>query len=236
MNDLLHIAIVMDGNGRWGRKRGLTRSQGHYAGSQAMERLIYAAGEMGIKVLTLYAFSTENWKRPKDEVNYLMDLPAHFLTQKLPVFMDKNIKVCVSGDINGLPSHTRNAVTSAISTTKDNDGLIVNFAMNYGGRAEILSAVKSLMREVNRKDFKIDQVNDDMIENYLYTHGLPDPDIIIRTGGEQRLSNFLIWQSAGAELWFTDRYFPDFNRELLQQAIEEVKERKYRYRQEKIDF
>ncbi|MDQ0271368.1 isoprenyl transferase [Cytobacillus purgationiresistens] len=230
----LHIAIVMDGNGRWGKQRGLSRSEGHYAGSKAMEELIYSSVEIGIKVLTLYAFSTENWKRPKDEVNYLMDLPAIFLKEKLPTFMEKNIKVCVSGDINGLPVHTREAVASAISTTKNNDGLIVNFAMNYGGRAEILSAVKSLMKEIHSQNVQIEQINDEMIENYLYTHGLPDPDIIIRTGGEKRLSNFLVWQSAKAELWFTERYFPDFDKKMLQQAIVDVKERKYRFLQENV--
>ncbi|MEI5905969.1 isoprenyl transferase [Bacillus spongiae] len=220
-----HIAIMMDGNGRWGEQRGLTRSQGHYAGSVAMENIIKDSLDLGIEALTLYAFSSENWSRPKEEVNYLMDLPTIFLKEKLPEFMKNNIKVCISGDIQGLPQHTRKAVEEAVQKTKDNNKLIVNFALNYGGRKELLFAVKSLIKDVKNTSVEMEEISNELIENYLYTTGLPDPEIIIRTGGEKRISNFLLWQSSKSHLWFTDTYFPDFNKQLLIQAITEVNER-----------
>lgn len=219
-----HIAIMMDGNGRWGKTRGLSRSEGHFAGSKTMERIIDTALEIGIKVLTLYAFSTENWKRPKEEVDYLMDLPAQYLIEKLPVFQEKNIKVCISGDLDGLPIHTKNAVLKATEETKNNEMMIVNFALNYGGRQEIVSSVKSLVKE-SKNINPSTEINEKEIEKYLFTHKLPDPDIIIRTGGEKRISNFLLWQSSNSEFWFTDTLFPDFNKELLLEAIIEVSNR-----------
>jgi undecaprenyl diphosphate synthase len=221
-----HIAIMMDGNGRWGKQRGLTRSQGHYAGSKTMEKIIKDALDIGIKVLTLYAFSTENWTRPQKEVQYLMDLPAKFLSEKLPEFMENNIKVCISGDIEKLPQHTKKAVQSAVSETINNNALVVNFALNYGGRNEIISTVKTLLGDIQNSKMSLEDINEELIETYLYTSGLPDPDIIIRTGGEKRISNFLLWQSSKSELWFTDTYFPDFNKELLLQAINDVNKRK----------
>lgn len=228
MGDILptHIAIMMDGNGRWGKQRGFTRSQGHYAGSKAMENIIKVALELGIKVLTLYAFSTENWTRPKKEVKYLMDLPAKFLKEKLPEFKEKNIRVRISGDIDELPKHTAKAVNTAVTETINNDRLIVNFALNYGGKIELLTAVKSILKDIQDEILPLEKVDHKLMNNYLYTSGLPDPDIIIRTGGEQRISNFLLWQASNSELWFTDTYFPDFNKQLLIQAIEEVKDRK----------
>jgi undecaprenyl diphosphate synthase len=219
-----HIAIMMDGNGRWGKTRGLSRSEGHFAGSKTMERIIDAALEIGIKVLTLYAFSTENWKRPKEEVDYLMDLPAQYLIEKLPVFQEKNIKVCISGDLEGLPLHTKNAVLKATEETKNNEMMIVNFALNYGGRQEIVSSVKSLVKEIKNINLST-EINEKEIEKYLFTNKLPDPDIIIRTGGEKRISNFLLWQSSKSEFWFTDTLFPDFNKEMLIEAITEVSNR-----------
>ncbi|QTD43393.1 di-trans,poly-cis-decaprenylcistransferase [Sporosarcina sp. Te-1] len=217
---------MMDGNGRWGKQRGLTRSQGHYAGSQTMETIIKDSMKMGVKVLTLYAFSTENWKRPIDEVQYLMDLPGLFLTAKLPEFMANDIKVCISGDIEGLPPHTKEAVKTAIHTTKDNRKFIVNFALNYGGRNELLTAIKKIAQDLNDSNIVLEEVTEELIETYLFTSGLPDPDLIIRTGGEKRISNFLLWQSSKSQLWFTDTYFPDFNKDLLLQAIHEVNNRK----------
>jgi undecaprenyl diphosphate synthase len=221
-----HIAIMMDGNGRWGKQKGLTRSQGHYAGSKTMEKIIMDSLDIGIKVLTLYAFSSENWKRPEKEVRYLMDLPVKFFKEKLPKFMENNIKVHVSGDIDSLPMHTKLAVQSAVNETKNNTSLIVNFALNYGGRNEILFAVKEIIEGIKEAKLSISSIDEDLIEHYLYTRGLPDPEIIIRTGGEKRLSNFLLWQSSKSELWFTDTYFPDFNKKLLLQAIKEVQDRK----------
>lgn len=225
-NSPKHVAIMMDGNGRWGKQRGLTRSQGHYAGSKAMEKIIFAAIDVGINFLTLYAFSTENWTRPKDEVNYLMDLPAQYLRNKLPIFMEKNIKVCVSGDIEALPEHTKEAVQMAVRETRNNNQLVVNFALNYGGRNEILSAVKSLIKEVTDSKITPAEISEEFFEKYLYTSELPDPDIIIRTGGEERLSNFLLWQSSKSEIWFTKTYFPDFTKQMLIQAINDVERRK----------
>ncbi|MFA9556417.1 isoprenyl transferase [Evansella sp. AB-rgal1] len=221
-----HIAIMMDGNGRWGKQRGLTRSQGHYAGSKTMENIIKDSLEIGLKVLTLYAFSTENWTRPPKEVQYLMDLPAKFLNTKLPDFMENDIKICISGDIEGLPSHTKKAVKKAVSETKNNNKLIVNFALNYGGRHELISVVKKILSDIQDTKITIENIDEQLVNTYLYTSGLPEPDIIIRTGGEQRISNFLLWQSSKSELWFTDTYFPDFNKKLLLQAIEEVNKRK----------
>lgn len=221
-----HIAIMMDGNGRWGKQKGLTRSQGHFAGSKTMENIIMDSLDIDINVLTLYAFSSENWKRPQKEVQYLMDLPAKFFKEKLPEFMEKNIRICVSGDIEKLPMHTKSAVQSAVKATENNDSLVVNFALNYGGRNEIIFAVKAIIGDIKESKLKINNINEELIDGFLYTSGLPDPDIIIRTGGEKRISNFLLWQSSKSELWFTDTYFPDFNKELLLQAINEVQERK----------
>ncbi|WP_342540193.1 isoprenyl transferase [Heyndrickxia sp. FSL K6-6286] len=221
-----HIAIMMDGNGRWGEKRGLTRSQGHFAGSKTMENIINASLELGVKILTLYAFSSENWTRPEEEVKYLMDLPVIYLNEKLPKFIQNDIRICVLGDINGLPTHTREAVKKAVDQTSNNSKLIVNFALNYGGRSEILSAIKSLINDINNSKITDNDITGDLIENYLYTKGQPEPDIVIRTGGEKRMSNFLLWQSSKSEWWFTDTLFPDFDNKLLLQAINEVNQRK----------
>ncbi|AXI07847.1 di-trans,poly-cis-decaprenylcistransferase [Oceanobacillus zhaokaii] len=214
-----HVAIIMDGNGRWGKARGLTRSEGHYAGVQAMERVIDACIDIDIKILTLYAFSSENWSRPKAEVNYLMYLPVKFFNQKLPGFMKRNIKILVSGDITTIPDSTRKAITKAMDKTKNNTGLIVNIAFNYGGRNDILQAVRQMAEDVQNNHLELDNINEGLFENYLYTKALPDPEILIRTGGEKRISNFLLWQVSNAELYFTDVYFPDFNKEMLMEAI-----------------
>ncbi|MFD1851691.1 isoprenyl transferase [Oceanobacillus bengalensis] len=214
-----HVAIIMDGNGRWGEKRGLSRSEGHFAGVQAMEKIIDACFDMNIKILTLYAFSSENWNRPKDEVNYLMYLPIKFFKQKLPIFMEKNIKILATGNIEGLPKATKRAVVKAVEETKGNNGLIVNFALNYGGRMEILQACQKVIKEIQDKKIEVDQVDESLFQRFLYTTGLPDPDIIIRTGGEQRISNFLLWQSARSELHFIECYFPDFDKKSLAKVI-----------------
>jgi undecaprenyl diphosphate synthase len=216
-----HVALIMDGNGRWGKKRGLTRSEGHYAGTKAMEEIIDASTEQGVKILTLYAFSTENWKRPKDEVNYLMSLPIKFFNQKLPEFMRRNIKILISGDIEGLPKKTKNAVERAMDKTKNNTGLIVNFALNYSSRSEILQAIYRILKDAKENEISIDDLNEETFEKYLYTRGLPDPDIVIRTGGEKRVSNFLMWQSSESRLCFVDELFPDFSKDLYIKAIKD---------------
>lgn len=220
-----HVAIMMDGNGRWGKKRGLTRSEGHFAGAQTMQKVIDASIELDIKILTLYAFSSENWSRPTDEVNYLMYLPIKFFNQKLPEFMKRNVKIMISGNLNTIPKLTRNAVTNAVEKTKDNDGIIVNFAFNYGGRDDILQAIRQVISEIQDKKVEMDNVDEELFQHYLYTKELPDPELLIRTGGEKRMSNFLLWQSSKSELYFTDVYFPDFNKELLKEAINELRRR-----------
>lgn len=216
-----HVAIMMDGNGRWGKERGLTRSEGHYAGTKAMEKVIDACIDFEIEVLTLYAFSSENWARPKDEVNYLMYLPIKFFNQKLPEFMKRNIKILISGNLNTVPKATRKAVTQAVEKTRNNNGLIVNFAFNYGGRDDILQAIHKVIDEVQCNRLDLNSIDEEMFRNFLYTRALPDPELLIRTGGEQRMSNFLLWQSSVSELYFTDIYFPDFNKETLKQALDE---------------
>ncbi|RKQ28791.1 isoprenyl transferase [Oceanobacillus halophilus] len=217
-----HVAIIMDGNGRWGKARGLTRSEGHYAGTQAMEKIIDAAIELDISILTLYAFSSENWSRPLDEVNYLMYLPVKFFNQKLPEFMERNIRIQISGDIAKLPTPTRKAVVKAVEKTRGNTGLIANFAFNYSGRNDILQAAQQLLLEVKENKLDISDLDEDLFQQFLYTKRLPDPELIIRTGGEKRISNFLLWQSAQSELYFSDVYFPDFNKNLFKEVIHEV--------------
>lgn len=221
-----HVAIIMDGNGRWGKQRGLTRSHGHYAGVQAMEKVIDASNDLGIKVLTLYAFSSENWSRAKEEVNYLMRLPVRFFKKKIPEFMKRNVKIVVSGNIDVLPAPTKKVLLQSVEETEYNDGLIVNFAFNYGGRAEIIQATQRVIREMREKNLELDE---ELFQRFLYTSGLPDPELVIRTGGEQRLSNFLLWQCSMSEFYFSDVYFPDFTGDDLQEALYEYAERKGAY-------
>ncbi|GGN55822.1 isoprenyl transferase [Oceanobacillus indicireducens] len=221
-----HVGIIMDGNGRWGKSRGLTRSEGHYAGVQAMEKAIDASIALGVEALTLYAFSSENWARAKEEVNYLMRLPIRFFKSKLPEFMRRNVKITISGNMDELPKATRKTLQQSIDRTKNNTGLIVNFAFNYGGRGEIVQAVQHVIRDMQEKNIELDE---ETIEDYLYTGGLPALDLVIRTGGEERLSNFLLWQAAHAELYFTDIYFPDFDEADMQAAIYEYQERRAVY-------
>lgn len=220
-----HIAITMDGNGRWGKANGLTRSEGHFAGTKAMEKVIDGCIDLGIEVLTLYAFSSENWKRSKDEVNYLMYLPIKFFHQKLPEFMRRDIKIMIAGNLEDVPRNTRRAMIKAVEETKYNQGLIVNFAFNYGGREDILQAVRQVIRDIQHHRIDIGSINEDLFQNYLYTKGLPDPELFIRTGGEQRISNFLLWQASKAELYFTDVYFPDYDQELLEEALAEYRQK-----------
>ena len=191
-----------------------------------MEKAIDASIALGVQALTLYAFSSENWARAKEEVNYLMRLPIRFFKSKLPEFMRRNVKITISGNMDELPKATRKTLQQSIDQTKNNTGLIVNFAFNYGGRGEIVQAVQHVIRDMQEKNIEL---NEETIEDYLYTGGLPALDLVIRTGGEQRLSNFLLWQAAHAELYFTDIYFPDFDEEEMQAAIYEFQERRAVY-------
>lgn len=224
-----HIAIIMDGNGRWAKKRGLPRIAGHKEGMDVVQKTVQMAVKYKIKILTLYAFSTENWKRPKSEVEYLMKLPKEFLHFYLPDLIRNNVKISILGEIDNLPKYTQEAIYDAIEKTKDNDGLLLNFAFNYGSRFEILRAIKHIAKDVEQGKVDIDSLTEENFTNYLYTKDIKDPDLLIRTSGEQRLSNFLLWQLAYSEFWFTDVLWPDFNEEVFKQALCDYQSRKRRY-------
>lgn len=224
-----HVAIIMDGNGRWAKKRGLPRIAGHREGMNTVKKIVREATRHNIKVLTLYAFSTENWKRPKSEVEFLLKLPKDFLQVYLPEMIENNVRIETIGEFDTLPAHTRSAIQNGIEQTKHNDGLLLNFALNYGSRHEIIRAVKGLAADVSEKNLQLDNVTEEMFSDYLYTKSTPDPDLVIRTSGEKRLSNFLLWQAAYAELWFTDELWPDFNEETFTRALLDYQQRKRRY-------
>lgn len=224
-----HVAIIMDGNGRWAKKRGLPRIAGHKQGMDVVKKIVRVASQLEIKVLTLYAFSTENWKRPRAEVEFLMRLPKEFLHTYLPELMHHNVKIETIGEFDGLPSYTKEAIHYAKEQTKNNDGLLLNFALNYGGRYEIMRAIKQIVADVSTKEISLETLDEKDFSKYLYTNGMSDPDLLIRTSGEQRLSNFLLWQLAYAEFWFTDTLWPDFNEEIFLQALQDYQQRKRRY-------
>jgi undecaprenyl diphosphate synthase len=224
-----HIAIIMDGNGRWAKKRNLPRIAGHGEGMKVVKKVAKYSNKIGVEVLTVYAFSTENWKRPKTEIDFIMKLPEQFLTSFLPELMEEEIQVRVIGDMNHLPKHTREAVEKAVEQTKNNKRLILNFALNYGSRVEILNAVKGISEEVKNNNIALDDINEDLFSNYLLTKDIADPDLLIRTSGELRISNFLMWQIAYSELWFTDVLWPDFNEVHLAGAIKDYQQRKRRF-------
>lgn len=206
--ELNHLAIIMDGNGRWAQKRHLPRVMGHKQGMQNIEKIALAANKMGVKVLTLYAFSTENWGRPTDEVSYLMKLPITFFDKFMPKLMENNVKVNIMGFLDELPEKTLAVTKKAMADTKNNTGMILNFAFNYGSRREITSAIKKIAEKVKNESINLEDINDELVNQELLTADLPypDPDLILRTSGEQRISNFLLWQLAYSELAFTDKY------------------------------
>ncbi|WP_339227738.1 isoprenyl transferase [Oceanobacillus sp. FSL K6-2867] len=224
-----HVAIIMDGNGRWAQKRGLPRIAGHKEGVSTVNKIVKAAVKANVKILTLYTFSTENWKRPKSEIDFILKLPKEFLHIYLPGLIENNVRIETIGDFDALPKHTRDAVQYAKEKTKDNDGLLLNFALNYGSRFEIMHAVKQIMNDLDCSKISIDSLDENLFSKYLYTNGLSDPDLLIRTGGEQRLSNFLLWQLAYTEFWFTDALWPDFNETTFFNALYEYQQRKRRY-------
>ena len=224
-----HIAIIMDGNGRWANKRSLPRIKGHHEGMKTVKSVAKSANRFGVKVLTLYAFSTENWKRPKTEVEFLMNLPEMFLSSFLPELMELNMRVQMIGDFETLPLHTKKALQTAMDTTAQNTGMILNFAMNYGSRDEMMRAMKSMMADVQSGQLTLDDLTEEKMSSYLYTADLPEPDLLIRTSGEIRLSNFMLWQLAYTEFWFTDVLWPDFDEGCLLEAIQEYQKRNRRY-------
>lgn len=224
-----HIAIIMDGNGRWAKKRSMPRVAGHHEGMKTVRKITRCACDLGVKVLTLYAFSTENWKRPKSEVEFLMKLPEQFLTSFLPELMERNIRIEMIGVMETLPKYTQAALQKAMDATKNNTGLILNFAMNYGGRAEIVMAMQQLMKEVEAGTLAIEEINEQHITQHLMTAHLPEPDLLIRTSGEVRISNFMLWQLAYTEFWFTNTHWPDFDEACLKEAITVYQNRNRRY-------
>lgn len=225
----VHVAAIMDGNGRWAKERGLPRIAGHRSGMQTVKRITRAADGLGIKVLTLFAFSTENWKRPQDEVDYLMNLPQEFLALELDELCEKNVQVRMMGWTDHLPEHTLSAIQEAVEKTKHNTGLILNFALNYGSRQEIVQAVKSIADDLEKGRLTKDAINDELFSSYLCSAGLPDPDLLIRTSGELRLSNFMMWQLAYTELFFSPLYWPDFTEKDFYEAISHYQKRSRRF-------
>jgi undecaprenyl diphosphate synthase len=220
-----HVAIIMDGNGRWASIKGFARTYGHNQGANILRDIIQNFLFYKVKFLTLYAFSTENWSRPQKETHFLMNLLIRSIDHELAVLHKKNIRIIHLGKKQGLPNKVVNAIDKCIDLTKNNDGMILSIALNYGGRDEILNAIKSIIND----NVKSDELSKIKIEEYLYTAELPDPDLIIRTGGEIRISNFLLWQSAYSEYYFTDTLWPDFNKTNIKDAMESYLSRKRRY-------
>ncbi|XOQ44529.1 MAG: Isoprenyl transferase [Clostridium sp.] len=215
-----HVGIIMDGNGRWARKRGLPRSAGHAAGAAVFKNIVRYCSKIGIRYLTVYAFSTENWKRPQDEVLALIKLFKQYLRDALTNFLDENIQVRFLGDETVFDPQLRELIDETVRVSKDKTGMVLNIALNYGGRAELLNAVKSLARDVQKGILSPDEIDEETFSGKLYTAGQPDPDLIIRPSGEQRISNFLLWQSAYTEYVFMDILWPDFKPKDLDRALE----------------
>ncbi|HEK84944.1 MAG TPA: isoprenyl transferase [Candidatus Aminicenantes bacterium] len=221
----VHLAIIMDGNGRWARKRNLPRTEGHKAGTESVKEVIEASARLGLKYLTLYAFSRENWKRPKEEVNTLWNLLKEYLGRDSKILIDNNLKLKVIGEKKGIPYFVRRELNRVERLTRNNERMTVILALNYGGRQEIIETVKKLLK----RKFSPEEINEEIFSRYLDTAGLPDPDLLIRTSGEMRLSNFLLWQCAYTELWITPTLWPDFRKKELFQAIIEYQKRERRF-------
>ncbi len=220
-----HLAIIMDGNGRWAKERGLPRSAGHMEGVKAVKRVISNCISLNIPILTIFAFSTENWKRPKNEVLYLLKLFNKALNKEKENFIKNNIRINFLGRIKDLPNSLIKQMNEIAKITSNNNKLILNIAINYGGRAEIVDAINSIISTVYEKKIKIGDITENTIRDNLYTHGLPDPDLLIRTAGEMRISNFMIWQIAYTEFWVTPVYWPDFDKINLIEAIRDFQKR-----------
>lgn len=224
-----HIAIIMDGNGRWATHRGLDRSRGHQEGVVAVRRVVEAAIHADVSFLTIYAFSTENWNRPDEEVDALMELMVHAILKETPDLIKQGVRLLTIGDYERLPDRTKNALKESLDQTKDGTNITLVLALSYSSKWEISHAVKNIIDDVQNNKLLSRDVNEELISDYLSTKGIPDPDLLIRTGGEQRISNFLLWQLAYAELYFTDTYWPDFNDEHLYKAIYDFQKRERRF-------
>lgn len=224
-----HIGIIMDGNGRWAAARGLPRSAGHRKGAEILEGLAVYSGKIGIEAITAYAFSTENWSRPKEEVDYLMKLLYDYLSDAERRFGRNNIRFTVSGDMSAFDDRLRGAIQNAVEVTKDGTGVCVNLALNYGGRDEIVRAARAAAADVQSGRIQLSDIDEKIFSSYLDTAGLPEVDFILRPGGEHRLSNFLLWQSAYSELIFSDVYWPDFTEKDLNSALVEYQRKTRRF-------
>lgn len=227
-----HVAIIMDGNGRWAKERGLKRTEGHREGMEAIRRVAHNAANRGVKVLTLYAFSTENWKRPPQEVHYLMKLPVEFFDRFVPELIENNIRVHMMGIEEKVPSSTLKSIHKAMDETEHCTGMVLNFAFNYGGRLEITEAIKTIAQDVLEGQVTVRDIDEELIAQQLFSNDLApysDIDLMIRTSGEQRLSNFMLWQNAYSEFYFAEKNWPDFNGELFDQALSSYQQRHRRY-------
>lgn len=224
-----HISFIMDGNGRWATAQGLSRTEGHKAGVVALRRIITTAVRLGIDTISAYAFSTENWRRPQEEVDFLMHLFATTLVHELPLFDKENVKLEFWGDIEALPQETREMFEQGLAHTQDHDGLVLALAVNYGARAEIVRAAKTIATEVSQNAYDIDAVDENLFAQHLYSATTPDPELLIRTSGEMRLSNYLLWQLAYTEFYICDKYFPDFDRWDFLRALRAYQNRDRRF-------
>jgi len=224
-----HLAIIMDGNGRWAQQKHLSRIKGHQKGLESLRVVVETCAELGIKILTLYAFSKENWRRPMDEVNELMRLLRHYLLESKNELLERDIRLNAIGDLEDLPLETRELLLETMALTRGHAGLVLNLALSYGGRSEIVAGVKAVIRDVQQGHITGDQITPEKFSHYLFTRDLPDPDLLIRTSGEQRISNFMLWQMAYTELYFTRTLWPDFDRDELVRALEEYCSRERRF-------
>ncbi len=224
-----HIGVIMDGNGRWAKKRGLPRSAGHQAGADSLKKIVTECNKMGIKYITVYAFSTENWKRPKDEVDFLMNLLLNYLRDAERSLAGENVVIRAIGSRDELSEEIQEQIIKTEKFTENNTGIVMNIALNYGSREELVTAVKKIGEKITSGDIKAEDIDDKVITDNLYTNGQPDPDLIIRTSNEQRLSNFMLWQAAYSEFYFTKTLWPDFSVKCLHEAIIEYQKRNRRY-------
>jgi undecaprenyl diphosphate synthase len=224
-----HVAIIMDGNGRWAQQKRLSRIKGHRKGLDAVKEIVESAGEIGIKILSLYAFSKENWQRPEDEVEELMRLLQQYLVDSRKDLMEQHVRLNAIGDLEDLPPAVLDTLRETVAMTRRNTGLVLNLALSYGGRSEIVSAINRLVKDLHNGNIDGDRVTPEVFSRYLFTHDLPDPDLLIRTSGEQRISNFLLWQIAYTELYFTPTLWPDFGKEEFLRALEDYRSRERRF-------
>ncbi len=224
-----HIAIIMDGNGRWAQKRNLPRTRGHLEGVKRVEEIVEASRVMGVKVLTLYTFSTENWARPRHEVSMLMRTLVIIINKKVRSLSKAGIKIKFIGQRDGIPTAVLKVIEQAESLTVQNQGMVLNLAFNYGARTEIIDAIKQIAGDVKNNRIKLSHITEDLVSDSLYTKGLPDPDLLIRTSGEKRISNFLLWQLSYAEFYFTEKFWPEFTKEELKKAIADFQTRERRF-------